>query len=173
MNYARQEERTRRGILSDSLLSAVIAIAYRDPIVHTPALVYRRPRANSTTFHHVVAMSARLRAKITIIFYARLSIDAKEHSERKRSIGASSSNLRIILAKRNDVSTKWFIFRSNVRFLRNPGSYRSNILNQRRRIPKQEFGKLKWKTFGNLSRKFGQRKILILKSGIFKSQILD
>lgn len=39
MNYARREERIPRGILSGSLLSAVIAAAYRDLVVHTPALV--------------------------------------------------------------------------------------------------------------------------------------
>lgn len=69
MNYARREERIPRGILSGSLLSAVIAAAYRDLVVHTPALV----PSPTYKFYDIPPWSRDVsltREKITIIFLA-------------------------------------------------------------------------------------------------------
>lgn len=69
MNYARREERIPRGILSGSLLSAVITAAYRDLVVHTPALV----PSPTYKFYDIPPWSRDVsltREKITIIFLA-------------------------------------------------------------------------------------------------------
>lgn len=69
MNYARREERIPRGILSGSLLSAVIAAAYRDLVVHTPALV----PSPTYKFYDIPPWSRDVRLtreKITIIFFS-------------------------------------------------------------------------------------------------------
>ena len=141
------EERTPRGILSSSLLSAVIAAAYRDPIVHTSALVHRRPRANSTTFHSCTPREDNN------YFLRRPSIDANARERKGEVIGApivlSATSSRKQMYRRNGSSSAI-----------SEKSWNLQIEDSKSLASKH--GKLfgKWKHRGNLGRMFRQRKIM-------------